>query len=752
MGGVSTDYPSAGIELKGNYLNGASVYSSIKIGDLGSSSSLNTIFFDNLQYGINSTNTNLTVNNCIFQKPVGVGVGINVVNTNQQTVDISSYPSDVTNAFFDMSTAIIVSGSNTTTISNCDIRSSQNKNNVASDGSLIGNYGININNHSFTSIDVTDNRISNVKYAIQLRCYKDRAINDPQNPNNPLIGMGSININNNYISKLIPNTTTTTGNEYVEYGINLENLYVSTDVNKTITCQNNHIEAINGIRASNWHNNVIIENNPAITLIPHPTNPNYAAFGICLEGGYSFNEALGGNRIVNNIVTGFNKSQNSTGILLNQQSGTEIGCNTVSQHRHGFRFEGTNLLTKFSDNYIYPSNQYGVIFAHNGQIDKQGNEANTTPTADDVCTSNNNWITTKSNTTWNPADGSYMMYCDNTSIPANSPFVVRINSPSNTGLNPEGACWSASGSAGTYYTPLTIANPNGTLIYPLTLDGTNCLRCKGHPLAQRIANIPHLLDEIAAGTVLLPNDNPDDRLMVMQQQLYELARRQPNIAQNSSDIQQFIYENQWSSLDFIYYAGYYASTGNIDMVGNLLNYWTPDGTPLDDNYKKYYEWLTNMYNDPNWSPNLTDVLTLANKCPITNGTIVYAARNLYNAITSTINNFDNSCDDNQAARGIEKMPTEFIRLKQPKTKAAIEPINQVVTVYPNPAKTVLNITCNNMKQLEVVDAIGNTAIKKQLNGISNIQLNVESILQKGLYLIKIIDCSNKIYIAKFIKE
>jgi hypothetical protein len=155
-----------------------------------------------------------------------------------------------------------------------------------------------------------------------------------------------------------------------------------------------------------------------------------------------------------------------------------------------------------------------------------------------------------------------------------------------------------------------------------------------------------------------------------------------------------------------------------------------------------------MYKTPKWMPEAADVFTLANKCPVKNGVVVYAARNLYNAIIGKIYRFEDKCDN--AARGTNT-PTKFIRLNQPKPTPVAQIKTEEIVVYPNPAKSTLNITCNKIKQITVVDALGKTAIQKEASSVNNMQLNIEK-LQKGIYLIKVLNSNNKVYTTKFIKE
>jgi hypothetical protein len=287
-------------------------------------------------------------------------------------------------------------------------------------------------------------------------------------------------------------------------------------------------------------------------------------------------------------------------------------------------------------------------------------------------------------------------------------------------------------------------------------DGTACDadRCNNHPTYNRIKrSIIELLEEIAAGTASLPNDEPLKRLEVMQQQLFDLAKKYPELAQNSSDIQQFIYDNQWQSLDFIYYAGFYANQGNMDMVNTLLNYWTPSNSELDNNYHTYYQWLVDMYRNPDWKPSIEEVKEMAEKCPIKDGSVIYAARNLFNALTKKIHKFDDACEgyDNNA-RGVKKQ-FEIIRLKQPKTKQIVQQEAPNILLYPNPTNSFVNIISKKdaIREIKIVDMMGKTINTTLLNNQLSTQINTLG-FQKGLFLVKIITVNNAVINQKLIVQ
>ena len=221
---------------------------------------------------------------------------------------------------------------------------------------------------------------------------------------------------------------------------------------------------------------------------------------------------------------------------------------------------------------------------------------------------------------------------------------------------------------------------DNTILYATQPDGV-CVRCLGATAYRRSQQ---LLEEIADGTVLLPADDAEDRLLVMQEQLYQLLKENPELVTSSGSLQQFINNSQWSSLDYIYYAGKYMAMGDTAIVKMLLDTW-PDQNNLDEAYQQYFTWLVQMYEDPNWSPDVNQVWQLANQCPVKYGTVVYAVRNLFNALTGEINSFESSCEGVSMQRGGQGK--QFIRLKQPNKITAPLVANNLL-VYPNPSNAM----------------------------------------------------------------
>jgi hypothetical protein len=73
-----------------------------------------------------------------------------------------------------------------------------------------------------------------------------------------------------------------------------------------------------------------------------------------------------------------------------------------------------------------------------------------------------------------------------------------------------------------------------------------------------------------------------------------------------------------------------------------------------------------------------------------------------------------------------------------------------VSIYPNPAKDILNVNCVGMKELNIINSLGQKVIHQTINN-NMYQLNIQ-LLSKGLYLLNIITTKNNVYNEKLIVQ
>jgi hypothetical protein len=136
------------------------------------------------------------------------------------------------------------------------------------------------------------------------------------------------------------------------------------------------------------------------------------------------------------------------------------------------------------------------------------------------------------------------------------------------------------------------------------------------------------------------------------------------------------------------------------------------------------------------------MFSLANGCPLKDGVVVYAFRNLYNAITGNINKFDNNCNST-GARGVKQDKT-FIRLKPKPVKSIIE--HSSINVYPNPANDVINIEYNKkINRVNILDING----KLLLSQNKTTEINTSKI-PNGYYVLKLLTDDGNIKFSKLL--
>ena len=369
-----------------------------------------------------------------------------------------------------------------------------------------------------------------------------------------------------------------------------------------------------------------------------------------------------------------------------------------------------------------------------------------------VCTANNSWSTDVSG--WDANKQQFMTNCINGTDAMQSKLYIlddagfkKLNPDNSGGTDIVGPNNPPSGTDYLYESAIPSSGSQGALV--LVPQGkllNNVTRCgpTPYPYPHKLLNIG-ILEEIAQGVINLPIDDADKRLYVMQEQLYRLAKEDPTLVVNSGSIQQFIYDNQWSSLDFIYFIGKYLAEGKRDVADILLGMWTGN-SEMDVNYWTYYKWMITMAENRDWMPDKDAVLAVANLCPVKNGTIVYAYRNLFNAITQRINKFDNSCGG-ELGRGVKKQQG-FIRLKP---KPVIAESNNNSILFPNPDNNVVMFKQKNLKTISVVDMIGNVVLNKQLFSNNDATINVKG-LTNGVYVIKSTTTDGKIASNKLIVQ
>jgi Secretion system C-terminal sorting domain len=142
-----------------------------------------------------------------------------------------------------------------------------------------------------------------------------------------------------------------------------------------------------------------------------------------------------------------------------------------------------------------------------------------------------------------------------------------------------------------------------------------------------------------------------------------------------------------------------------------------------------------MQKDPNYTPQLDEVLHLANQCPDTYGSVVYDAQNLYMQLINDIYYFDNNCESQPATAARKVDVTKIKRVVK------TEKLNTDIQVYPNPSNGIINVKLPLLLKGDynviITDILGKQLVNKTIKeGSINTQVNIPA---KGICFINIIN-------------
>ncbi len=727
---------------------------------------VNTIYnlFDNVDQGIHAINTNLKVTNCIFQKPyLKLGqpsYGVYAENTSNALnnpipwdgyykLDVSRLEYNLYGInyweyapiFFDQSTAVYSKNYFKNSILNVDIRSGNHDSYsytvydpishhpIKTYTTQRGVYGIDLETDRYDKWGAIDNSIYNVIYPISIQLEQGKAtVGNSQIPytteNIEIFGnnidiktplyTGTINYLTNYISDAI--------------SINALSNNVSNNPDVYIRCIYNNIKNVwRGIAFNGLGNKSVWADMNTINLKQDPNNT--LQYGISLVSGSAFTNSTYHNFITDNHIFGDNITTNQTGIYVSQNQGANLRCNDVHNLNKGIYFFGGCPGSNCLSNTFTNDNQYGLYMDNNAIIGPQG--------TNDVI--NNYYIPADNdwgNSTWN----GYEIATANGTDPILSTFYIR----SANNYQPSSNSLIGYGGSLSYGIGYGLSVVYSSCIAEKVWCGGN--DCYGN---WRLAGINHfsnfkaktvLTDSIrkliataeiiaTAGMNIASMDSAEI-MATMQQQLYNSLLIDTVLLNNSIILQNFM--QQAPSAGSHWYnalVGDLLSKGDAQSAEFVLGMWEPDNK-ADSNYYLYYSWIAGLNLGISLSSQDTAAIhTMALSCSLTNGVVVYWARNLYNRITNQHIIFDNNCSNNVPEK--KKLPT----------KNTIENVLQKeIKVFPNPTSGMINIQLpgSGNWQITITDMEGRIVWQNECRGCNGtIKHNLSG--SKSVYFIKIIN-------------
>ena len=238
-----------------------------------------------------------------------------------------------------------------------------------------------------------------------------------------------------------------------------------------------------------------------------------------------------------------------------------------------------------------------------------------------------------------------------------------------------------------------------------------------------------LAEEIATGNYTIPTPDEADRKEVLRQQLFKELLDKQSLVNASTILQNFLATKDQENYGFIRKITEAFDNGDTAAVSVLLNQWVPQNQQ-DQNCIDYFNlYLRLLANEPFTYTDISNLYDLANRCPLKDGEIIYAARSLYKFMTESSESFEYACDG-AANRGATK------RIAAAKSRY----LPTTTKVYPNPAKGSFNIdfpaTEKGQSTIVMTDVFGKKVLEKTVSQrLNNISLPTGT--ASGIYMIHI---------------
>ncbi len=697
----------------------------------------NTVIFDSHVKGIYAYSSNVVVYNCTFQKkyqPLSLTRTQYGILSENYYDDPFSYGLKVinplpgvipNNAFFDLDCAISTSYIRQNVINHTDIRSSMNVTDFdpqnpgfmpskAERGIYILSRTDDPIYFSFR-VYIDNNKIYNILKPIE-QFSLSQYFNGISEINYNKIGLYSPEVN--------PQNYPSYGAIYDAIAISHPDPFSYFWDNTEVICDGNEIDdALTGIRLSSFKvgRSVVKNNNihlrETVDYTGGPGNVLWG-YGIIMQNVTTIKDMQ--NLVLNNQVVGDKQTAiqppQNYGISINQCDNLNVGCNDMSEAVADLHFYGANVPANVKNNKMFTSLNlayptmatYGLMMEHNAIIGRQGNFR-------EPCTSDNDWIS--DNSSW-AANNAYKTFCLDFTDSRLSELIVRNTS----NYNPDGSATQ------NFSIEYSIAQSS---IYTSTTSD-ECVSCANteykSSLLQKGMSDTTAAEYIALGKIPIPAADSLLRMYVMQQQLYSTLLANKKLQNSSTILQQFFNKQRGSNFEQSYAISKSIAENDTASAYNKLQNFLP-ANRVDDHIRKFYTWVLNNYPLPKAKQNakldLQEIFNIANLCPYKDGTVVYAARNLYNYLANKPVFFKDDCNTT-----VGKPITAI-------SKSKVDVNQLMASPNPSPSGSFL-ITFKDKKALntivELLDNYGKKIKQIPYNGQSTLQVTIDG--PKGIYFLR----------------
>jgi hypothetical protein len=240
------------------------------------------------------------------------------------------------------------------------------------------------------------------------------------------------------------------------------------------------------------------------------------------------------------------------------------------------------------------------------------------------------------------------------------------------------------------------------------------------------------LEKVALDQIIYSEDvnNLGEKMRYINKQLlYSNLKEDSTLRDSSMVLNDFYTDYLSSTFETVHWINKHLEKGDL-LNAVLSNEAFIPQNNIEENFKKYHEIYIKYYQQSLMNQqDSINIKELAEKCPFSEGSVIYKARALYNLIFGKNDVFSDDCTSSNFSKSMNQVNE-------------IEASNELV-LYPNPAKDEIFIQINDdeIKQLEiqVFDATGKIVIKhtdiEVINGLTSFTLNAIN----GIYFVQIIN-------------
>jgi hypothetical protein len=540
-----------------------------------------------------------------------------------------------------------------------------------------GKHAIKTKSNAYRNLTITSNKIYNIEYGITF----DGIFGNINNgiPLNNYYYSGDIKISSNTIQPNYLNEVIYF-EAFVKNGIIANNVLVTFNTsslyllnNKLIIYDNDIFNTYQGIRAMNWKKQLEISKNE-ISLRTNTLGLN----PIGIEYYNNTTTTVYVSWMNENKINGpgFGVS-NSYGIKDEFSTNTDFKCNEIKNIERGLSFKGTctgslSKRNKFENNkYAFVINGMGTSIGSQGNMDFPADNEFVFP-----------WV-----------GSNYMTLVEGGASPVGNLMYVHNSLYNGNYLNPN------SNSLADFGSFIPYSNPS-YIIYSTTNNTQTCpnvLFAQNNQYERLIIDKENILQHLNGEIPL--EEYPDDIKYNTKKQLHKILRSDILLLENETLLQNFVLENDL--LNHGKLLEIEQDLVNDELLSAQTKLIALEANTVDENFAKFFDIYLNYNSDSITNLDSLNLTEIGNMCPIFDGSVVYQARALYEAIYGYDYLFIENCQTahNRLNNSQDFRNDSTIQIEN-------KNLSNEIVIYPNPSKDKFIIKGKNILKIKLFDFVG----------------------------------------------